>query len=130
VDQEPTFELLVLEPRQQVAALLLDPPIVWVIRGRAEKQLAGADVDERKTVCDSHAQRCDHALGEEVARDERAHVEPDELLPSRFTSFPPAHRRWRESLVLRNPPDRRTSELAAEDLDLSLEKTEAGVIQW
>ncbi len=45
--------------------------------------------DERKTVGDSYTHRRDHALGEEVARDKRVHVEPDEFLPSGLTSPSP-----------------------------------------
>ena len=88
VDKEPRPELLIFEPHHQVSALLLDPPIVRVIRKRAEKHLARADMNERKAIRDPDTERSDHVLGEEVARDERIHMEPDELLPGRLTGLP------------------------------------------
>lgn len=111
VDEKPRRELLIRKPHQQVSSLLLDPPIVRVIRGRTEKHPARADVDEREAVRDPHAQRRDDALGEKVAGDERVHVEPDELLPGGLTSLSSARRRGRESLILQNSPNGGSSEL-------------------
>lgn len=47
MDEEPYVELLVLEPPHHISPLLPNPPIVWMICGRAEKHLARADMDER-----------------------------------------------------------------------------------
>ena len=46
MDEETRIEPLVLEPHQRVSRLLPDPPIVGTVCGRAEKDLARADMDE------------------------------------------------------------------------------------
>ncbi len=105
VDEEPRLDLLLVEPHHQVSSLLLDPPIVGLIRGWAEKYLARADVDERKTVGDSRTHWRDHALGEEVARDKRVHVEPDELLSGGLICLSSAQWRGCQPFIFQDAPD-------------------------
>jgi hypothetical protein len=62
MDEEARVEALVFEPHHHVARLLLDPPIVRMIRRRAEADLPRADVDERQAERGSHAQRRDDVL--------------------------------------------------------------------
>lgn len=49
--------------------------------GRADEDVARAEVDEHQPVRNLAAKQRDHALGEEVARDRCAHLLPDELAP-------------------------------------------------
>ena len=93
MDKEPRPELLILEPHHHIPPLLLDPPIVRVMRGRTEKHLPRADMIKRKAIRDPDTERSDHVLSEEVARDESVDMEPDELLPSGLTSLASAQGR-------------------------------------
>ena len=52
VDEEPRSELLVVKPHHHIPRLLLDPPIVGMIRGRTEKHPALADMNEREALRD------------------------------------------------------------------------------
>lgn len=100
------MKLVLLEPHHQVPTLLLNPLFVWVIGRRAQKDLPRPDVDERETVNDSRTQRRDHALIKEVTRDERVHMQPDELLPGGLASSPSADGRGREPFIFQDPPNR------------------------
>ncbi|MHC4697860.1 MAG: hypothetical protein ACYTFA_14100 [Planctomycetota bacterium] len=50
MDEEARPELLILKPHHHIPVLLLDPPIVRVVRRRTEKHLTRADMDEREGI--------------------------------------------------------------------------------
>jgi len=81
MDEEPRLELLILQPHQQVSALLLNPLLVRVIGRRAQEYLPRANMDERQAVGHPHTQRRNHVFREEIAGRKRIHVQPDELAP-------------------------------------------------
>ncbi len=76
-------------------------------------------MNKRKAIRDPHTQRSDHVLGEEVARDERVDMEPDELLPGGLTGFSPALRRGGQSFILQDSPDRGSAEPKSELTELT-----------
>ena len=88
---------------------------VRVIRGRSQKDLPRPDTDEREAVCEPRAQRRDHALGKEIARDERVHMGPDGLLPSGLSGSPPLRQtdRFATHFISRSPYAARASSIHA-----------------
>jgi len=105
VDKESRLEVLVFKPHHHIPPLLLDPPTVRVIRGRTEKHLTRADMNKRKAIRDPHTQQIDHVFGEEVARDDRVGMEPNELLPDSLTSCPSAQGRGCQSFIFQDSLD-------------------------
>ncbi len=106
-DQKPSLDVLFLQPHLHIPRLLHHPLLVRMVGGRAHEHLPSLQMNEEQAKRGSRAERSDHVLREEVARDELVHVQTQELPSSRFdrkctTRIP---RRRCQSFFLQDAPN-------------------------
>ena len=110
-EEEPRFDAIVVAPHLDVARLLRHPTLIRVICAGADEHAATGQVDEEEHVGSSRAERRDHLLAEEVAGDQRVHVNAEELAPGRVEiDISPRTGRREDAGGVENPANRRSTD--------------------
>jgi hypothetical protein len=115
-DEESKPGGVVGEIHQEVAGLLSGPRPVGMPRHAQDVQVAVADLEHEQHVDASQRERAVDM--EEVDREHAGRLRPQELPP---TGIGAPRRRWRDSVALQDPPDRRGAHVMAECEQLALD---------
>lgn len=116
-------KLLIIEPHHHVAGLLLDPALIRVKRRRREEHPPRAQVNERQAEGKPRPEGREDRLREEVARDERVHVQADESAPSGVAGLATARGRRRQARLEQYPTNSRAADPQAKLLQFAEDAT-------